>query len=115
MLEGQAATEQKGDEIVAPKVADLIPLLNEFATAVDAVGRQVDAEVGAAGRACGLWVARRRDLDERAGLRVQNAATRQLPPLGGGPGLPAGTPRTVLQCCRAIRRDGRRRASRQAR
>src|SRR5947207_6159197 len=78
MLEGQAATEQKGDEIVAPKVADLAPLLNEFATAVDAVGRQVDAEVGAGGRACGLWIARRRDLDERAGLGIAGAECGKL-------------------------------------
>ena len=47
MLEGQAATEQEGDEIVAPEVADFPPLLDELAPTVDAVTRQVGTEVSA--------------------------------------------------------------------
>jgi hypothetical protein len=47
VLEGQAATEQESDEIVAPEVADFSPLLDQLAPAVDAVARQVGAEVSA--------------------------------------------------------------------
>jgi hypothetical protein len=39
VLEGQAAAEQEGDEIVAPEVADFSPLLDQLAPAVDAVAR----------------------------------------------------------------------------
>jgi hypothetical protein len=63
VLEGQAAPEQEGDEIIAPQVTDLSPLFDQFAAAVNAVAGQVGAEVGARGRARWLRVARRRDLD----------------------------------------------------
>ncbi len=36
---GQAATEQESDEIVAPEVTDFFPLLDQLASAVDAVAR----------------------------------------------------------------------------
>ena len=78
MLEGQAATEQKGDEIIAPKVTDFPPLLDELAPTVDAVTRQVGAEVSARGRTGGLRVAWRRDLDEWTGLGVAGAEGSKL-------------------------------------
>src|SRR5215472_11348325 len=37
MLESQAAAQQKGDKVVAPQVANLRPLLDQFAPAVDTV------------------------------------------------------------------------------
>ena len=46
MLEGQAAAEQKGNEVVAPQVADLAALLDQLAPAVDAVTGQVGAQIG---------------------------------------------------------------------
>jgi hypothetical protein len=49
VLEGQAATQEKGDQIVAPKIADVASLLSQLAFAVDAVARQVSAEVGSRG------------------------------------------------------------------
>ena len=39
VLEGQAAAEQEGDEIVAPEVADFAPLVDQLAPAIDAVAR----------------------------------------------------------------------------
>ena len=78
VLEGQAATEQEGDEIVAPEVADFPPLLDELTPTVNAVTRQIGAEVSAWGGTGGLRVARRRDLDERAGLGVAGAESSKL-------------------------------------
>jgi hypothetical protein len=37
VLESQAAAEQEGDEVVAPEVADVAPLLSQFAPTIDAV------------------------------------------------------------------------------
>src|SRR5215472_3336788 len=70
MLESQAAAKQKGDKVVAPQVANIFRLADKLAITVDAVAGQIGAQVGARGRADGLRVAGRRNLDQRAGLGV---------------------------------------------
>jgi hypothetical protein len=49
VLEGQAAAQQKRDQIVPPEIADVASLLGQLAFAVDAVARQIRAEVRSRG------------------------------------------------------------------
>ena len=84
MLEGQAAAEEKGDEVVAPEVLDLPPLLDQLAPAVYSVAREVGAEIGArcgAGRlgSPGGVISRS---GQGLGLRVQKAANSRAASCG---------------------------------
>jgi hypothetical protein len=78
MLEGQATAEQKRDEIVPPEVPDVAPLLDQFALAVDAVGRQVGAQVCPRRGASRLWITGWSDLHERAGRGIARAESREI-------------------------------------
>jgi hypothetical protein len=84
MLEGQAAAEQKGDQVIAPEVADLSPLLDQFAPSIDAVARQIGTQVAARGRARRLRVAGRviSISGQGLGLRVQKAANSRAASFG---------------------------------
>src|SRR6516225_12424814 len=78
MLEGQAAPEQKADQIIAPEVADLAALLDQLAPAVDPVAGQIGAQVGPWRRAGWFRIAGRCDLDQRTGLGVARAESGEL-------------------------------------
>src|SRR4029450_1612506 len=78
VLEGKAATEQEADEVIAPEIPDLLPPLDELALAVDAVSADVRSQVRARRRAGRLRVARRGDLDQRAGLGIAGAERGEL-------------------------------------
>ena len=97
MVEGMAAAKQEGDEVISPKVADLLALLGQFAVAVDAVAADVGSKVGSWCRAGGLRIARRRDLDERAGLGI---ASTERGELRGS--LPGENDQVCLLVCRAV-------------
>ncbi len=70
VLEGVAAPNQEGDEIVAPIVGYVLDLGLQLAVAVDAVPGQVGADVSAGSGLRRLHLARLDDLDDGAGLRV---------------------------------------------
>src|SRR5215831_13206315 len=70
--------EQETDQIVAPQVSDVSPLLNQFATAVNAVPRLVSPEVDTRSRARRFRIAWGCDLDQRAGLWVAGAEYSKL-------------------------------------
>ena len=78
MLEGQTATKQKSDQIVAPQVTDLAPLLGQLAPAVDTVARNIGAKIGARSRTRRFRIARWCDLDQRAGLRISGAESGEF-------------------------------------
>jgi hypothetical protein len=73
VLEGQAAAQQEGYEVVAPEVADFSSFFDKLTVAIDAITGQIGANVGTRGGTGGLRVARRRDLDQRARLRIARA------------------------------------------
>jgi hypothetical protein len=45
-FKGQAATDQEGDEVIAPEISYLLPLLNQLALSVNTVAGQVGTKVG---------------------------------------------------------------------
>jgi hypothetical protein len=49
ILEGERAADQKRHEVVAPVVSDVSRFVDQFAVAVDPVGGQIGAQVGAGG------------------------------------------------------------------
>ena len=76
MLEGQAAAQQEGDEVVAPKLADFSSFFDQLTVAIDAIAGQIGANVGTRGRTGGLRVAGGviSISGQGLGLRVQKAA-----------------------------------------
>src|SRR5262245_1264745 len=78
VLKGKAAAQEKGDQIIPPEVADVATLLDQLAPAVDAVARQIRAEVCSRGGAHRLRITRWSDLDKRAGRGVARAEGGEL-------------------------------------
>src|SRR5262249_56748877 len=77
-LEGQAAAQQKRDQIAPPDVSDVAASVNQLTLAVDAVARHVGADVRAWGGVNGLRLTRRQDLDDRARRGVARTEGREL-------------------------------------
>src|SRR5262249_25962751 len=78
MLEGQAATEQERDQIVAPQITDLPSLLGQLASTVDSIAGKIGSKIGTRGRAHRFRIARRRDLDQGAWLGVAGAESGEF-------------------------------------
>src|SRR6516225_9523433 len=81
MLEGETATEEKRNEVVAPQTPDIAAPLRELSIAIDAVPRQVGAKIGVRCCGCGHRIAGRRNLDDRTWFGVARAERGEL---GGG-------------------------------
>src|SRR5262249_52099960 len=77
VLEGEAAAEEKRDQVIPPHVADGGALLGELAFPVDAVAGHVGAKVGPRGGTNGLRITRTviSMIGHGLGFRVQNAAS----------------------------------------
>ena len=78
MLEGQTATKQKSDQIVAPQITDLSSLLGQLAPTVDSIAGEIGAKIGTRGRTRRFRIARWCDLDQRAGLRISGAESGEF-------------------------------------
>ena len=84
MLEGEAATEQEGDQVRPPEVPDFSASFGQLAPAVDPVGGHVRAQVGVRRRQARDGIAGSGDLEQGAGLGVAGAEGRELGcPIGG--------------------------------
>src|SRR4029077_8443889 len=77
-LEGERAAEQEGHQVVAPEGAHVGHLVGHHPVLVDAVARQVGAEVGAGRHADRLGRAHVGDLDQRARPRVALAEEQEV-------------------------------------
>jgi hypothetical protein len=77
-LEGERAAEEEADEVVAPPGPQAGRLLDELAVAVDAVARQVVAQVGAGGDEARLGGAGLGDVEQRARLGVALAEEEEV-------------------------------------
>jgi hypothetical protein len=78
LLEGEGASEHEGDEVVAPEALDRRDLVRLDAIAKDTVARQVGADVDVAAELAEIRVARLRDREDRAGLRVRTAEAQEI-------------------------------------
>ena len=78
LLERERAADGEGDEIVAPVFEDVARLVDERAVAPDAIARQVGADVEIVGQSRNARIARRRDADQRARLRIALAELQKI-------------------------------------
>ena len=91
-LERERAADQERDEVLAPDVADVGRLVDDLAVDVDAVARDVGAQIGAGRGDPRLARARVGHLDDgarSAGWRRRSAGSRTRPPPATRPGWPA--------------------------
>ena len=77
-LEREAAPEQKSHKFVLPAVLDVLRLLHQLAVLVDAVPRDVGAQVRARGRDHGLRVPSFGDLEDWARFGVSYAELQEV-------------------------------------
>ena len=78
MVEGMAAAEQEGHQVISPKVAYLLSLLNQLPIAVDTVTADVGSKIGSWCRAGRLRITWWGDLDQRAGFGIASTESGEL-------------------------------------
>ena len=77
-LETEAAADEEGHHVVLPEGRDVLHLLIELAIAVDAVAREVRADIGAWRRVPWLEARRVGDVQQRAGFGVALAEQQEV-------------------------------------
>ena len=78
LFEGERAAEHEGDEVVAPKIADVGHLVDQFAVAKHVVAADVGPDVDVLAQGAQHRIAGVGDADQRTGLRVALAIAGEI-------------------------------------
>ena len=78
LVHGVAAPDQEGNMVGAPQLLDGVHLVDELAVAIEAITRQVRADVAAGSRSLRLRIARIGDLQQGTGLGVALAEAQEV-------------------------------------